>query len=216
MLEAPASRPSATYEEAVERAGAIAARDDDRVLPEGRTALLTSGARAPLAVVLFHGFTNHPGQYAQFAPLLAERGVNVFAPRMWGHGYRDRMSRDLERFDMGKGLAGAYEARDAASGLGDRVAVLGISLGGVLAAHIAQHRADVALAVPIAPDIAILNFPYPVSRGAGMATFTVRRKRFSFGRRPDCPTSRRRRRSGRRLLAVPIRRAGREWPWGGP
>ena len=83
------------------------------MLPEGRTALLTSGARAPLAVVLFHGFTNHPGQYAQFAPLLAERGVNVFAPRMWGHGYRDRMSRDLERFDMGKGLAGAYEALKA-------------------------------------------------------------------------------------------------------
>jgi len=169
LLDAPASRPSATYEEACERARAIMARDDDRVLPEGRTALTTGGARARLAVVLFHGFTNHPGQYAQFASLLAARGVNVFVPRMWGHGYRDRMSRDLERFDMAKGLIGAYEALDAACGLGDRVAVSGISLGGVLSAHIAQHRPDVTLSVPVAPDIAILNFPYVVSRGAGMA-----------------------------------------------
>ncbi len=167
MLAVPASRPSATYEDACERAAAIVSRDDDRVLPQARTALLTAGARAPLAVVLFHGFTNHPGQYAQFAPLLVERGANVFIPRMWGHGFRDRLTRDLANFDMSKALLGAYEALDAACGLGERVAVLGISLGGVLCAHIAQHRADVDVAVPIAPDIAILNFPYGVSRGAG-------------------------------------------------
>ena len=177
MLDVPVSRPSSTYEEGCERAGAILARDDERIVPQARSALLTAGARSDLAVVLFHGFTNHPGQFAQFAPLLTSSGVNVVIPRMWGHGYRDRLTHVLADFDMSKALCAAYEGVDAACGLGRNVAVLGISLGGVIAAHLAQHRPDVALAVPIAPDIAILGLSYGLSRLAG-ATMRVLPNRF--------------------------------------
>ena len=59
-------------------------------------------------------------------------------------------------------LAAASEAVDIACGLGDRVGVLGISMGGSLAAYFAQHRA-VDVAVPVAPDFALLQLPYGAS-----------------------------------------------------
>ena len=43
-------------------------------------------------------------------------------------------------------------------GLGERVAVLGISMGGLLCAHLGQYRADIATSVPIAPDFGLLRF----------------------------------------------------------
>jgi esterase/lipase len=40
--------------------------------------------------------------------------------------------------------------------------VLGISMGGLLAAHAAQFR-TIAKAVPVSPDFALLHLPYPIS-----------------------------------------------------
>jgi len=139
------------------------ARDGERTLPQARTALLEHGRRTELAVVLLHGLTNNPAQFAQFGPLLFARGANVFVPRMPMHGDRDRLSKRIGALTAEALLASADEAVDVAGGLGERVAVLGISMGGLLAAHVAQFRA-VAGAVLIAPDFALLNLPYPISR----------------------------------------------------
>lgn len=157
---------TASYAEAVDRARAFMARDDESILPQARTTLLAHGARQPLAVVLFHGFTNNPAQYAAFAPLVYERGANVFVPRIPEHGDRDRMTTRLRNLTAEMVLASANDAVDIACGLGERVAVLGISMGGSLAAYFAQFRA-IALAVPVAPDFALLQLPYPVSRLLG-------------------------------------------------
>ncbi|HTU83813.1 MAG TPA: alpha/beta fold hydrolase [Candidatus Acidoferrales bacterium] len=157
--------PAATYEEAVERAAAFAAADDDRILPEARTVLLAGGAKTPLAVVLFHGITNNPAQYSQFAPQLRAQGVNVFVPRMPFHGYKDRMTSDIAKLTSEMLLERATEAVDVACGLGDRVGVAGISMGGSIAAYFAQHRA-IDVAVPIAPDFALLQLPYVASYAA--------------------------------------------------
>lgn len=163
MIALPASRPAASYSEAVERARAFMARDDDRVLPEARTALLDGGDRAPLAVVLFHGLTNNPAQFVQLAPMLHERGVNVFVPRMPFQGFRDRMTTAIAKLTAEELLANANEAIDVACGLGERVGVLGISMGALLAAYFAQFR-SVDVAVPVAPDFALLQLPYGASR----------------------------------------------------
>jgi esterase/lipase len=163
MLEPPASRPARDYAEGLERARAFMALDDASILPEARTALLDTGARAPLAVVLIHGFTNNPAQYSAFAPMLRERGVNVFIPRMPEHGDCDRMTTRLTHLTAEALIASTFEAIDVACGLGDRVGVLGISMGGALAAYAAQHR-NVAIAVPVAPDFALLQMPLGVSR----------------------------------------------------
>jgi len=136
------------------------ALDDDRIGKNARTTLLDHGERRPWAVVLFHGLTNHPGQYVEFGPQVFETGANVFIPRLPKHGYADRMTDDIASLTAGEVLATSSEAVDIACGLGERVAILGISVGGLLAAYFAQFRADVASAVPVAPDFALLQLPH--------------------------------------------------------
>jgi esterase/lipase len=162
VIVKPESRPAVSYEEALQRARAFAALDDDTILPAARTALHEHGHATPLAVVLFHGITNNPAQYAQFAPLLHQRGVNVFVPRMPEHGFADRMTTAIVKLTAERLLASATEALDIACGLGERVGTLGISMGGSLAAYFAQHR-EIDIAVPVAPDFALLQLPYAVS-----------------------------------------------------
>jgi alpha-beta hydrolase superfamily lysophospholipase len=157
------SNPARSYAQAIDRAKAFMARDGANVLPQARTALLEHGATAPLAVVLFHGLTNNPAQYEQFAPELYDRGVNVFVPRMPDHGDRDRLTSALATLTAEELIASATEAVDIACGLGQRVGILGISMGGLLTAYFAQFR-DVTVAVPVAPSFALLHLPYPISR----------------------------------------------------
>lgn len=163
VIEPPAARPAQTYDEALQRARAYAALDDESILPAARTVLLEHGERTPLAVVLLHGFTNNPAQYAEFAPLLHRAGVNVFVPRMPKHGERDRLTKTIASLTAGELLSSAGEALDIAFGLGERAGVLGISMGGSMSAYFAQYR-PVSIAVPVAPDFALLQLPYGVSR----------------------------------------------------
>ncbi len=163
MVAAAPSRPAGDYAEACRRARAYMERDGEAVLPEARTALLECGGRTPLAAVLLHGLTNNPAQYCALAPLLQAQGINTFVPRMPEHGYVDRMTPNLACLTAEMLVDAAGEAVDIAAGLGERVAVLGISMGGVLAAYFGAHR-RVDLAIPIAPDFALLQLPYGASR----------------------------------------------------
>ena len=163
MLALPDSRPAATYELALERVRAFKALDDASILPEAQTALYDCGKRTPLAVVLFHGYTNNPAQFSKFAPMLHERGVNVFVPRMPEHGDKDRLTKRLDKLTAENLIASANEAVDIACGLGERVGVLGISMGGTLSAYFAQHR-NIAISVPVAAEFALLQMPYGLSR----------------------------------------------------
>lgn len=157
MLAPPVSSPAAGYDEGIARLKAIMDRDDERIARNARTALYVHGKRAPWSVVLFHGFTNNPGQYVDFAPELFVLGVNVVVPRMPFHGYADRMTDALKSLTAEMLLASAYEAVDAAAGLGDRVAVAGLSVGGSICAHLAQYRPDITTSMPIAPDFGLLK-----------------------------------------------------------
>src|SRR6185312_4167273 len=130
MVVVPPSHPAPSYEDAVARARAYMAIDDDTIMPEARTALLDHGKKAPLAVVLFHGITNNPAQYSELAPMVHKTGANVFVPRMPEHGDKDRMTTRLAKLTAESLLASANEAVDIAFGLGERVALLGISMGG--------------------------------------------------------------------------------------
>ena len=152
-----------SYDEALAAGRALCARDGPNVLPQARTQLLTCGQRTGLAAVLFHGLTNNPAQFAGFAPLLHAQGVNVFVPRFPGHGDRDRMTTRIAGVTAEQLLAVASEAVTIAGGLGERVAVLGISMGGLVAAHFAQVRASV-VAVPLAPSFSLLHWPHLLNR----------------------------------------------------
>ncbi|MBV8639223.1 MAG: alpha/beta fold hydrolase [Candidatus Eremiobacteraeota bacterium] len=167
MIEPPQTRPASSFDEAVLRARAVMARDDDTIAPVAHTRLLEHGERRPLAVALFHGLTNHPGQYVALAPELHARGANVYVPRMPYQGYKDRMTNALAALTAEELIAASYDAVDIARGLGERVAVLGISAGGLQCAYLAQYRDDVAVSVPVAPDFAILQLPYGLSKTLG-------------------------------------------------
>lgn len=152
-----------SYHDALAAARAFCARDGPEILPQARTRLLDCGEQTPLAVVLFHGLTNNPAQYAQFAPLLHARGINVFVPRFPEHGDRDRMTARIAEVTAEQLLAVGSEAVAIAGGLGRRVAVLGISMGGLVAAYFAQFR-SIDVAVPVAPTFSLLRLPHAVSR----------------------------------------------------
>lgn len=143
--------------------------DGPEILPQARTALLHHGERAGLAVVLLHGFTNHPGQYREFAPLVRDRGANVLVPRLPKHGDRDRLSSRIAALTAEMLLDRTAEAVGIACGLGERVCVAGISSSGLLSAYFAQHHAEVTRAVAVAPEFAILDLSYPLSRAAAAA-----------------------------------------------
>jgi pimeloyl-ACP methyl ester carboxylesterase len=163
MIVPPEPRPARDYAESLDRLAALARLDGSEILEVARSAWFLTGTVTPLALVLLHGYTNNPAQYSAFAPLLHARGVNVVVPRMPLHGYRDRMTSDIAGLTAEALVAKTAEALDIASGLGERVAVLGISMGGTLAALFAQHR-SLSVAVPIAPDFAVLRLSYGMTR----------------------------------------------------
>lgn len=173
MLQAPRVNPARSYAEALQRVKAMQALDDEHILPQARTTLHDHGAPTPLSVLLLHGFTNHPGQYREFAPLVYAQGANVFIPRMPEQGDRNRMTRRIARLTAEALLERASEALDIACGLGERVCIAGISSSGLLCAYFGQYRSDVARTIPIAPVFSILKLPHWLSATATQAALVL-------------------------------------------
>jgi carboxylesterase len=151
----PAARPAADYAEAIARFDALRALDDACVLDVGKSTLYAQPSSAPLAIVLLHGFTSCPQQYAVLAAQLQARGHSIVVPRLPGHGDIDRSGPRLVGKTAEQWLATAGEALDIACGLGQRVATLGISLGGAMGAWFALQRRDIARAVAVVPMFGI-------------------------------------------------------------
>ncbi len=126
--------------------------------------LLSNGARTKRAYVLLHGMSASPKQFAEFAAQLHARGSNVLVPRLPQHGYGDRMSTALADLTAPELRSFALRAIDRARELGDDLHVVGFSLGGLLAAWIAQHVA-VARVTAIAPFLGVLGFPRRLAPG---------------------------------------------------
>ena len=108
-----------------------------------------------------HGITSSPIQFRDLGALFHARGYNVVIPRMPRHGYKDRLSHAHARLTEADFLAYVTEAVDIGRGLGEHLTLMGLSVSGVLAAWSAQTRADVDLAVPIAPAFAPNGVPCP-------------------------------------------------------
>ncbi|HKB49226.1 MAG TPA: alpha/beta fold hydrolase [Ktedonobacterales bacterium] len=158
-------QPAADYAAALEKLAVLQAGDGDDIQPVCRTTLLTHGARTPRVYVLLHGLSNCPQQFVEFAPLLFARGANVLIPRMPRHGGTDLSGRELARLTPEELCRCGDAIADVARGLGERVTVMGLSAGGVLAAWIAQVRGDVDRAVLVAPSFGVLP-PLPILNGA--------------------------------------------------
>jgi carboxylesterase len=150
--------PAQSYEEALERFGAMLHEDTLDVDPLSRSHLQTSGRRVQRAILYLHGLTNSPRQFEVLSERFVARGYAVFAPRIPYHGYRDRMTTDLARLRVAQMVDMTAASIDLAAGLAEEVTVCGLSLGGVLAIWAAQYR-PVAKAVAIAPSIGVPILP---------------------------------------------------------
>lgn len=140
------------------RLGRLIARDHPGVAPGGRTIAYVHPHRCERSVVLLHGMSASPAQFARVASDLYERGYNVLVPRLPHHGHADPLSTALERLHAEELREAADEYVAVALELGERVTIAGFSLGGLLTAWCAQHH-DVERAVPIAPFFGIFWIP---------------------------------------------------------
>ncbi|MEV4118904.1 alpha/beta fold hydrolase [Micromonospora sp. NPDC049645] len=114
---------------------------DPEVRPESRSRLLSHGSRTGRAVLLLHGYTLAPEQYAGLAEEFFDRGYNVWVPRAPRHGTVDRKAH--HRVEAGELTTYAAQAWAVAEALGDEVGVVGISGGAVLATWLAQVPGNV-------------------------------------------------------------------------
>ena len=151
----PAAHPDAlSYPEAVTRISTRQRHDDSVAVANGRSILMTHGARTPRVYVLLHGFTDAPTQFAAVGANLFADGDNVYIPRLPHHAERVAPLRAISRVRADELANFADSTAEIARGLGDTIVVVGLSAGGVLAGWIAQFHPEIHRAVLIAPAIA--------------------------------------------------------------
>jgi pimeloyl-ACP methyl ester carboxylesterase len=119
--------------------------------------LADRGRRAPVTLFL-HGFTASPLQFAALAGYVHSLGENVYVPRLPRHGHRNRLTEVLRDLSAGELLEHAERSLAVAAAIGGPVRVVGFSLGGLLAASLAQ-RHDLESAIAIAPLLGVAGVP---------------------------------------------------------
>jgi pimeloyl-ACP methyl ester carboxylesterase len=151
-----------TYAEAVAAFERLEDRGDATVATECRSMLLGHGEPREQAFVLLHGLTSSPPQFSAFAHSLHERGHNVLVPRLPRHGDRDRLTNTLRDFSIGELVRVAETSLQVARALGTRVTVAGFSVGGLLAAWLAQHH-TFEHAIAISPFLGVVGLPHELT-----------------------------------------------------
>ncbi len=114
----------------------------------GAEPLALTAPGASMGVVLLHGFGDTPQTVASLAGALRDRGYDVDAPLLPGHG------RTLQEFAKSRSVDWLAEARRAYTAMRarhSRVAIVGLSLGGALAARVAADYPELDSLVLLAP-----------------------------------------------------------------
>ncbi|QEE22081.1 lysophospholipase [Youhaiella tibetensis] len=162
--------PAASYEEAMAAFEAIRKDEAGLGLHERcPSQLLTHGHKVARVVIYFHGLTSCPAQGEELAQALFAQGYNVYLPRMKGHGLADPDTLALMDLTAEDLVDLANQSVDLAQGLGDEVAVVGLSAGGTIVTWIAQYRPDVANAIAVSPFLG----PYVIPPWATNAANTL-------------------------------------------
>ena len=151
------SDPAIDYETAMARFAQIQAQEEaqENLNTVCCSKILTHGHKTERVIILMHGMTNCPQQFVEFAPIFFEQGYNVLIPRMPHNGLADPDTDDLRYLKSVELRDNCNSMIDIARGLGDHITYLGLSVGGLMAAWVAQYRNDVDRAVVIAPSFTI-------------------------------------------------------------
>jgi len=164
-LDASDANPTSSYAEASQRFDAWAEPESDlNVFEPCRSGLYGTGERTAVSVVFFHGLTNCPRQFQELAETLQENGVNVVVLRAPEHGIASDDSASIGDVGYANSFTAddmrewADTSVDIGEGLGEQVRVLGLSMGGVAAAWVAQHR-EVDRVVAVSPALTLHGVP---------------------------------------------------------
>lgn len=160
LLEVPPARPLKEFASAVEAAQSQIAETASGMRPDCAGKLLTHGHQTDRAILLLHGFTNCPRQFYALAERYYERGYNVYVPCFPHHGLYNRAPKELMQLTAEDLVRTGMAAVDIVRGLGRYVMVMGLSMGGLVAAWLAQHREDIDRAVMVAPALAFQAIPF--------------------------------------------------------
>lgn len=117
---------------------------------EGAEPIVRERAGAREAVLLLHGFGDTPQTLAYLADELHARGWDVHAPLLPGHG---RTLRSFASSRSQQWVGAAREALDYLLARYQRVAIVGLSMGGALAAILAAERDRVVALALLAPYV---------------------------------------------------------------
>ena len=149
--------PATDYETALARLALVQAQEEaeGNLNPVCCSKALTHGRKTDRVIILMHGMTNCPQQFVELAPKFYEQGYNVLIPRMPHNGLVDPDTDDLRYLKSAELRDCCNTMVDIACGLGEHITYLGLSVGGLMAAWVAQYRDDVNKAVIIAPSFTI-------------------------------------------------------------
>jgi carboxylesterase len=126
------------------------------------------------AVLALHGYGGTAFEVRLVVEVAEELGLAAYAPLLPGHGTH---ATDLARTRFPDWLGGAESALDSLLGGAGRAVVVGLSLGSLIAAHLAASRKEVC-AIGMLANATRLFFPFPdlalrlVDR-LGLADFSV-------------------------------------------
>jgi carboxylesterase len=119
------------------------------IIPGAEPLALTASG-ATMGVVMLHGFGDTPQTLGSLASTLRDGGFDVDVPLLPGHG---RTLREFASSNGSEWLAAARAAHALMRARHSRVALVGLSLGGALAATVAAEDAELAALVLLAPYV---------------------------------------------------------------
>jgi pimeloyl-ACP methyl ester carboxylesterase len=151
--------PVQNYEEATRQIAILSEDRQPEMNPDCRLQFLTHGQKVQHVIILVHGYTNCPAQFAQIGQKFYDLGYNVLIAPLPHHGLKDRLNGEQGQLTADELTAYADHMVDIAYGLGDDIAMMGISGGGVIAAWAAQNRSDLDTAVIISPAFGYQEIP---------------------------------------------------------
>lgn len=125
-----------------------------------------------LGVVLIHGFTGSPFEVRYLGEQLARAGITVSAPLLPGHG---TSLDDLDRTSWQHWVDHVERAVDALATRCGRVAVVGQSLGGLLALYVASRRTALVRVASLAAPVWLEGLSGRVASLVARGLFPIRR-----------------------------------------